>query len=439
MVDTCARCPTVRPIRSSRSFTNWARSCFPRDPSAHQTTTLGKHAWSTTSNRRTTGTRTTAKGILGYISQRRQDLVRRQVKVWTGQLIDLGGRNNLLYYRDLKQGTLDLADANERGLADLLANKSVKLSKLFPNPEERALALRRVRGTRNKAQENFEERGLQTLFLACGMATWESSRGGSTPQAPVLLRSATITADGAAQEDFSLALTGEMEVNPTLLHLLGTDFQVRCSREELDELIDGGIDEHWEIDKTYEWLGERASRVPGFAITPRFVVGNFAYAKLPMVNDLENGIEELIAHDLIAAIAGDEEARDRIREAAGTPTVVGPDYVPLADEFLVLDADSSQNYVINAAVAGARMIVEGPPGTGKSQTIANLIATLVARGQKVLFVAEKRAAIDAVLKRLEQEGLEDLLLDLHGGASSNASGIEPAQTSACSRFSRVSF
>jgi very-short-patch-repair endonuclease len=353
-----------------------------------------------------------------FFSKRRQDLVQKAVKNWTGQLIDLGGRNNLLYYRDLKQGTLDLAEASERAVGDLLANKTVKLSKLFPDPEEHAAAVRRARGIRNKAKENFEERGLQTLYLACGMATWENNRGSATPQAPVLLRSATISADGAAQEDFSFALTGEMEVNPTLLHLLETEFQVRCDREELEAQIDGAIDEHWELEKTYGWLRERAGRVPGFGVDPRAVVGNFAYAKLPMVNDLENSVEELIAHDLIAAIAGDEEAREKVREASGSPTVVGPDHVPLADEFLVLDADSSQNYAINAAVAGASMIVKGPPGTGKSQTIANLITTLVARGQKVLFVAEKRAAIDAVLKRLQKEGLEDIVLDLHGGTSS---------------------
>src|SRR5439155_2704257 len=60
----------------------------------------------------------------------------------------------------------------------------------------------------------------------------------------------------------------------------------------------------------------------------------------------------------------------------------------------------------------------GAPGTGKSQTIANLIATLAARGQRVLFVAEKRAAIDAVLDRLRNVGLADLVLDLHEGAGS---------------------
>ena len=69
-------------------------------------------------------------------------------------------------------------------------------------------------------------------------------------------------------------------------------------------------------------------------------------------------------------------------------------------------------------LGGQDLVIKGPPGTGKSQTISNLIACLVARGKTVLFVAEKRAAIDAVLKRLEQVGLHDLVLDLHGGVSS---------------------
>jgi len=77
-----------------------------------------------------------------------------------------------------------------------------------------------------------------------------------------------------------------------------------------------------------------------------------------------------------------------------------------------------QARTINAVLAGRSLIVKGPPGTGKSQTIANLIASLIARGKKVLFVAEKRAAIDAVTKRLTQRDLGELVLDLHDGVAS---------------------
>jgi very-short-patch-repair endonuclease len=123
-------------------------------------------------------------------------------------------------------------------------------------------------------------------------------------------------------------------------------------------------------------------------------------------------------HDIVAALAGDSEAQAALREKGSASEIPTSDFVPPSDEFLVLDADASQNYAINAILAGKSLIIKGPPGTGKSQTISNLVSTLIARGKRVLFVAEKRAAIDAVLRRLEEVGLGDVVLDLHGGVSS---------------------
>ena len=78
----------------------------------------------------------------------------------------------------------------------------------------------------------------------------------------------------------------------------------------------------------------------------------------------------------------------------------------------------SQHMAINRVLGGESLVIQGPPGTGKSQTIVNLITALIARGKRVLFVAEKRAAIDAVTKRLEQVGLSDLVMDMHGRITS---------------------
>src|SRR5439155_23308955 len=114
-------------------------------------------------------------------------------------------------------------------------------------------------------------------------------------------------------------------------------------QEKLLDRIDGVIDEPWELQAAYDWMHEHAARVPGFAISPRLVLANFAYAKLPMVKDLENAFDELVAHELIAAIAGDECAPAQIRaQGPGPDAVPSADQTSLADEFLVLDADSSQ-------------------------------------------------------------------------------------------------
>src|SRR5690606_35191436 len=105
------------------------------------------------------------------------------------QVVDLGGRNNLLFYRDLKTGTIDLTPSDRidvTAVEDLLDGRRVRLSQLCRVDGLQELA-RRARRVSAKARENFEERGLQTLFVAQGLATWSSSRTESTPAAPVLL------------------------------------------------------------------------------------------------------------------------------------------------------------------------------------------------------------------------------------------------------------
>jgi very-short-patch-repair endonuclease len=356
--------------------------------------------------------------------------VRKATKSWTGQLVDLTGRNNLLYYRDLKVGTLSLDPAPRQVIYNALTARPVLLSKLFPDEEAFEDAQKRARSVRNKANAHFEERGIETLYLACGMATWSGQKSASTPAAPVLLVPVRLAAKGAAQEEFELTVTGELEVNPTLLQMLKAEFDVACDPVELLESagIEGIIDTPEELDVSFDWLRRQCSSVPNFDVNERFIVGNFSYARMPMVRDLENSLEALAAHDIVAALAGDPEAQAALREKGASAEIPPPDFCPPADEFLVLDADASQNYAINAILAGKSLIIKGPPGTGKSQTISNLVSTLVARGKRVLFVAEKRAAIDAVLRRLNDVGLGDLVLDLHGGVSSKRRVAEALNT-----------
>jgi Protein of unknown function (DUF4011)/AAA domain len=373
----------------------------------------------------------------------RAGVIQSASKVWTGQLVDLTARNNLLFYRDLKVGTLDLGGVEPAVLSSLLAGRTVAVSRMFPDLDARTSALRRARAVHNRAQEHFEERGLETLFLACGMATWTNQRGTAVPAAPVLLSQARLAPRGAAQDEFEVAITAEAEVNPTLLHMLQTEFDCRIDPDELlsHAGIDGAVEVLDELVVAYRWLSERCAEVPGFGVAPRFVLGTFSYAKLPMVKDIENSLEAMVAHDLIAALAGDADARAAVRERRPSVDPKAPDHIPPADEFLVLDADASQNYAINAVLAGQDLIVKGPPGTGKSQTITNLVSTLVARGKRVLFVAEKRAAIDAVLKRLRDVGFGDLVLDLHGGVGSRRAVAESldAALSANMRLARPSY
>ena len=111
-------------------------------------------------------------------------------------------------------------------------------------------------------------------------------------------------------------------------------------------------------------------RVPRFAISTRHVVSNFHFQKLAIVKDLKEHGNQLAAHDVIAGIAGDQGARDQARgdRSLGDPREL--DMVAPDDEFLVRDADSSQHQAIGLALKGRNGVISGPPGTGKSQTIA---------------------------------------------------------------------
>src|SRR5690349_15052735 len=341
----------------------------------------------------------------------RADRVAAGVKTWQRTLVDLGGRNTLLWYRDLPSGTLDLTTAHPGGLAMLLAGRPTRLSDLVREPAALDEARRRARTIRAKTLELSEERGIAAGFIAIGMASWTVKGASRAPAAPVLLRSCVLKPTGAAREDFDLDLGNDVELNPVLEHYLRSEQGLTLDSEALEDLATAGTG--FDPYPVYAALTRACANVPDFAVSPRLVVGTFSYAKLPMVADLAAQGDSLADHDVIAALAGDPGALRAVRTTVPTsPADADP-----AHELLVLDADSTQQAAIDAVRSGAHLVLKGPPGTGKSPPTANLIASLAGEGKRVLFVAEKRAAIDAVLGRLDNVGLSDLVLDAYDGAS----------------------
>ena len=351
-----------------------------------------------------TGQTETGQAETGQADARRAELVTAAQERWAAALTDLGGRNTLLYYKDRRAGTLDLAAAAPEALDRLQRSGTVRLTRLFHDVDVRADAIRRMQAIYRKARELAEERGLAASYLATGMARWDELF--LEPAAPVLLRGLTIVPTRARYDDFDLVLDETSEVNPVLLHKLAAMYG--ADTDGLAELA---------ADPEQLWprllKAAAAAEIPGFDITGRRVIGTFTYAKLPMVRDLRSAGDLLADSDVVAAIAGDPHAQATVAASSEPDAML--DDIPPADDYTILDADSSQRSAIDMVVRGQSLVIHGPPGTGKSQTIANLIAALVARGRKVLFVAEKRAAIDAVLTRLNGAGLGEVVLDIHDG------------------------
>jgi hypothetical protein len=340
----------------------------------------------------------------------RASRVGEAVKAWQRHLVDLGGRNTLLWHRDTPPGSLDLTTAHPGGLAMLLAGRPTRLSDLVREPAALDDARRRARAIRAKTLELEQERGLRTGFIAIGMATWTLPGASRAPAAPVLLRACSLTPTDAAHEDFDIDLGEEAELNPVLEHYLRSQRRIELDGAALEGLATAGS--AFDPAPVYAALRHLCADVPDFEITPRLVVSTFSYAKLPMVADLAEQGPALAAHDVIAALAGDPGARSSL--AAEVPDVE-PDPDP-ARELLVLDADTDQQAVVEAARAGRSLLVHGPPGTGKSQTIANLAAALAFDGRRVLVVSQRRAALRALQSRLAQAGLGDLVMEAHEGA-----------------------
>ena len=143
-------------------------------------------------------------------------------------------------------------------------------------------------------------------------------------------------------------------------------------------------------------------------------LGNFNYRKMTLVRDYA----KLIETDMASG------AFDTVFSLKPKPAEESPPPLELGDQHLIIACDATQASAVARARTGASYIIQGPPGTGKSQTITNLIADYVARGKRVLFVCEKRAAIDVVFHRLRQQGLDELCCLIHDSQTDKKAFIQ---------------
>ena len=237
----------------------------------------------------------------------RESLIDAARDGWTSRLIDLSRRNNLLFYKPILSGTLELP-ITSRMMDFLTGSESLPIGDLLASDQER---ISHVRAIARKGLENLEEKGLSTLYLAIGRCTWTADDGGRDPIAPVLLVPISLKLKGQDIQATEIQVAGEAQINPVLLHVFHKELNVSVNADELLNLFspehDSDVDEDQtdvNLDAILDRLNAVAINVPGFKTEHFAVIGNFSFQKLAMVKDLESRRTELLANDVVAAIVG---------------------------------------------------------------------------------------------------------------------------------------
>ena len=376
--------------------------------------------------------------------------IRSRIEEARKELLDLSLRNPLLNYRNLRARGVEIVGEDAGQVFETLVSRGNAMSFLarhdddeqdegdqytewtttglpsylqadqtdrrLQTAESSSNLQKRLLNTYRLAHSIIEETGVNTLFLALGMLRWwEADQSDQERLAPLILVPVRLERAGV-RERFRLMHTGEdIGTNLSLLEKVRVDFGLSLpGQDKVEQVADGTI----HIGDYFNLVAKtvRLSRLKRWRTDPDFIaLGFFSYNKILMYHDLDyaawpkgDGIEK---SDIIHALFGN----DGFSESAPTiPSDAHIDYsLSPRDTYHVVDADSSQALAIYDANAGRNLVIQGPPGTGKSQTIANIIAEAVGRGKRVLFVAEKMAALEVVKRRLDSIGLGDTCLELH--------------------------
>lgn len=362
-----------------------------------------------------------------------------RVERWKNRLLDLSLRNTLLNFEArAASGSLHFTLKNAGAFEDaLVGNENV--FEIFAEDEipaesteqsllaeKKLIAIAPIRRSGNAtAAERVQDRltkiarasktaiaetGANTLFVALGFLCWKcEKRRGEILRAPlVLVPAKLVRARGA--ERFSLSASDEdVRLNLTLAEMLRQEFGITLSGLE-DALPEdeSGID----MAEVFRIFREAVGAREGFSVEESCALGNFSFAKYLMWRDLEERRDKLARSRIVRHLLDETRTPFETEQAFPRPEQLDTN-VPAGKLFCPLPADSSQLAAVCAAASGKNFILVGPPGTGKSQTIANLIAHTLAIGKTVLFVAEKSAALNVVFRRLKKIGLGDFCLELH--------------------------
>lgn len=334
-------------------------------------------------------------------------------KMATNQNLSLGSLDTLLGEKEKKDRTLLQKLQIENEFKILLENE-LSQCRLWTQLSEIELK-KRLTGLYRQSKTSVEEGGVNSLFLGIGLLEWTPLGSNSIScKAPILLVPVKLQRKSMAEGIRIIRLDEDTAVNMTLLERLRSEHSLYIPGLEPLPTDDYGVD----TKKVLQIFKQTIKDMKGWEVHESVCLGLFPFSKFIMLNDMTNRIETLKSHPLVEhLIKGDGIFDDGINVF---PQEEVDKNLDLGNLFCPLNADFSQLAAIKYSEMGKNFVLHGPPGTGKSQTISNIIAHNLALGRRVLFVSEKKAALDVVYNRLSLIGLKPFCLELHSNKSGKA-------------------
>jgi len=379
-------------------------------------------------------------------------------QMWERKLLDLSLRNSLLNFRVTKSAVQlfvtslnDLEDALSSGEEFQIMHRpqdmenSPRDNKIYEGINKESIwstliksefQNHRIRTYLDEAslggtisnlyrssKTSLEENGANTLYLALGFLKWYESGVSEKPRyAPLVMIPVDIIRKSAQRGYVFRLRDEEPQFNVTLLEMLRMNFGMTVTGLDPLPADTHGID----IKMVFHIIRQMIMDKPRWDVEDLAFMGIFSFTQFIMWNDIRNRVDDLKRNKVVSSlISGQMEWESDISFLS--PEVLDDTITPV-DLAVPISADSSQLAAVYAAGQGQSFVLHGPPGTGKSQTITNIIANALYQGKSVLFVAEKMAALTVVEKRLSAIGLGDFCLELHSNKARKKDVLNQLET-----------
>ena len=265
------------------------------------------------------------------------------------------------------------------------------------------------------AKTSMEENGASTLYLAMGMLRWfEDKKCTDARYAPIVLIPIDIIKKSASAGYVMRMRDEDAQINITLLEFLKQTFDVQMNGLNPPPTDEHGLD----IPKIFAIIRHAVMNFPMWDVVEVGFIGNFSFSQFVMWNDIHSNTEFLEKNKIVRSLmkgAVDWDCTECINEE---------DRVQLP-----VTVDDSQLKAIRLIDSDASFVLHGPPGTGKSQTITAMIANALLKGKRVLFVAEKMAALEVVQRRLDKLGIKDFCMELHSNKATKKAVLDQLKQS----------